>query len=146
MKAAGPSACALAACLLWPVSIAVGVATAGPDSALRLQSDYLPFPIHFDGDQSNREMRSIRIVGKLPPAGDGDGEIWLDTRAAEINSFGDVVQRVGPEPTPFVSNCVTSAKVPTRPRTKALPSESPRRLQDSGCMTWCFLAVCRVSG
>jgi hypothetical protein len=34
----------------------------------------------------------------VPLQGDGEGEIWLDTRSAGLNPFGDVVQRNGNEP------------------------------------------------
>jgi hypothetical protein len=38
------------------------------------------------------------MVGKVSSQGDGQGEIWLDSRPAELNAFGDVVQRTGPDP------------------------------------------------
>src|ERR1041385_2345545 len=100
MKSTIQSACGLAVVLLSAVTTVAGPATTGADSALRLQSDYLPLPIRLSGDHPNREIRSIRVVGKVPPEGDGSGEIWLDTRLAELNAFGDVVRRVGPEPVP----------------------------------------------
>ena len=94
-------ACALAVILLSAVTTEAGPATTGPDSELRLQSDYLPLLIRIRGDLSNREIRSVRVVGKVPPEGDGAGEIWFDTRLAELNAFGDVVKRVGPETAPM---------------------------------------------
>jgi hypothetical protein len=67
-------------------------------SELRLESGYLPLPIRLQGDPSQQEIRSIRIVGKVSSENDGQGEIWLDSCPADLNRFGDVVQRVGPDP------------------------------------------------
>ena len=86
---------------IWDVKPKSGAAIAGALSEARLESGYLPLTMRLHGDPSNREIRSVRFVGKVPPEGDGAGEIWLDTRQAELSSFGDVVRRVGPEPTPI---------------------------------------------
>lgn len=101
IKTALQSAWALASVLLSAVTIEAGAVTSGPVSELRLQSDYVPLPIRLQGDSLNRDIRSIRVLGKVPPEGDGVGEIWLDTRLAELNAFGDVVKRIGPEATPI---------------------------------------------
>ena len=70
----------------------------GTGSEIRLESDYVPLAIRFPAEPSHRELHSVRLAGHVPPEGDGAGEIWLDTRVAHLNSFGDAVQRIGPEP------------------------------------------------
>jgi WD40 repeat protein len=86
---------------IWDVTPEAGSVVPGKVSEVRLESGYLPLAMRLKGDPSNREIRSVRLVGKVPPGGDGAGEIWLDTRRADLNLFGDVVRRVGPEPAPI---------------------------------------------
>jgi len=86
---------------IWDVAPEVGLVVTGAVSEVRLESDYIPLAMRLKGDPSNREIRSVRLAGKVPPEGDGAGEIWLDTRPADLNLFGDVVRRVGPEPAPI---------------------------------------------
>ena len=86
---------------IWDVAPGAQAALSGAVTAVRLESDYLPLAILFKRDPAHREIRSFRIVGKVPPAGDGEGEVWLDTRPADLNAFGDVQRRVGPEPAPI---------------------------------------------
>lgn len=97
------SACSALCCLLLLCGYGQAqVTVAGePGSQLQLESDYVPLAIRLEGDALNREIRSVRIVGSVPAEGDGAAEIWLDGRSAELNAFGDVVQRVGPEQTPI---------------------------------------------
>ena len=73
----------------------------GALSEVRLESAYIPLAIHLKGDPSDREIRSVRFAGKVPSEGDGAGEIWLDTRHADLNLFGDVFRRVGKKPGPI---------------------------------------------
>jgi WD40 repeat protein len=85
---------------IWDVAPEAQAILSGAVTAVRLESDYVPLAIQFKRDPAHREIRSFRIVGKVPPAGDGEGEVWLDTRPADLNAFGDVQRRVGPEPAP----------------------------------------------
>ena len=85
---------------IWDVAPEAQATLSGAVTAVRLESDYVPLAIQFKRDPAHREIRSLRIVGKVPPAGDGEGEIWFDTRPADLNAFGDVQRRVGPEPAP----------------------------------------------
>jgi hypothetical protein len=86
---------------VWDVTPEPGSVVPGAASEVRLESDYIPLAMRLKGDPSNREIRSVRFAGKVPSEGDGAGEIWLDTRLADLNLFGDVVRRVGPEPAPI---------------------------------------------
>jgi hypothetical protein len=83
---------------IWEVATEVKTAAPGPGSEFRLESDYVPLAIRLPEDFSHREIRSVRVAGKVLAQGDGAGEIWLDTRPAELNPFGDALQRIGPEP------------------------------------------------
>jgi WD40 repeat protein len=86
---------------LWDVVPEVGSVITGAVSELRLESDYIPLAMRLEGDPLKREIRSVRLTGKVPSKGDGAGEIWLDTRPADLNLFGDVVRRIGGEPAPI---------------------------------------------
>ncbi len=85
---------------IWDVTPAAGTVVPGAGVAVRLESDYIPLAVRLEGDPANREIRSIRFAGKVPLEGDGEGEIWLDPRQAELNAFGDVAQCLRPEPAP----------------------------------------------
>jgi hypothetical protein len=74
---------------------------AGPATQVRLESDYLPPGLRLSGDPLKRAIRSVRLAGEVPSEGHGIGRVWLDTREAELNAFGDVVRRMGPEPEPI---------------------------------------------
>jgi WD40 repeat protein len=86
---------------IWDVTPETGSVVPGAVSEVRLESDYIPLAMRLEGDPSKREIRSVRLAGKVPSEGDGAGEIWLDTRPADLNLFGDVVHRLGPEPAPI---------------------------------------------
>jgi WD40 repeat protein len=86
---------------IWDVTSGAQAPQSGAVIEARLESDYLPLPIRLIRDPAHREIRSFRIVGRVPAAGDGEGEVWLDTRPAELNVFGDVQRRVGPNPAPI---------------------------------------------
>ena len=86
---------------IWDVTPVAGTVVPGAGVAVRLESDYIPLAIRLKGDPANREIRSIRFAGKVPREGDGEGEIWLDTRKADLDAFGDVTQCLGPEPAPI---------------------------------------------
>jgi WD40 repeat protein len=86
---------------LWDVTSGAKAALSGAATEVRLESGYLPLPIRLKRDPANREIRSLRVVGKVPPAGDGEGGIWLDPRPADLNPFGDVQRRIGPDPAPI---------------------------------------------
>jgi hypothetical protein len=85
---------------LWDVTLTSGTPVSAGGEDLRLESGYSPLPMLIRGDPLGREVRSLRLVGKVPSQGDGTGEVWLDTRSAELNEFGDVLRRVGTEPQP----------------------------------------------
>jgi WD40 repeat protein len=86
---------------IWDVASGAQSALSGSVTEVRLESDYLPLAIQLKRDPAHREIRSFRIVGKVPLAGDGEGEVWLDTRPADLNAFGDVQRRIGLEPAPI---------------------------------------------
>jgi len=86
---------------IWDVTPEAGSVVTGAVSDLRLESAYLPLAMRLEGDPLKREVHSVRLTGNVPTKGDGAGEIWLDTRLADLNAFGDVVRRVGPEPAPI---------------------------------------------
>jgi len=125
-KAMIPCFCALEVIQLQAADVQAGGATNGSEFELRLASDYMPDSFRVQGDPSNREIRSIEIVGKVRQAGDGSGEIWLDPRLAELNAFGDIVKRLGPRPTP-VQVKLQYVPDPAGERTKraGAPRESP---------------------
>ena len=129
MKTYIQTACALALVILSALTGEAGAAPKGPDTELDLQSDYLPLPIRLKGDQSNRENRSIRIVGKVPPEGDGAGEIWLDSERAELNAFGDVVPRVGSAPAPMRVQLRSVAKGAGQTTNHSLPPQDSQASQ-----------------
>jgi WD40 repeat protein len=84
---------------LWQVVADTRPADLRTAASVRLESAYNPLEVRMKSDPMRRAIRSVRIVGKVPESGDGRAEIWLDTRPAELNAFGDVLRRVGPEPT-----------------------------------------------
>lgn len=80
---------------IWDVAPEAQTILSGAVTAVRLESDYVPLAIQFKRDPAHREIRSFRIVGKVPPAGDGEGEVWL---ACHI--FAPLASRAGGFPLP----------------------------------------------
>lgn len=77
------------------------VVAAAVEEKVKLQSGYFPVPLPIGNDPANRDIRSIRIEGKVTPERTGAAELFLDPRQAALNSFGDVVRRPGTEPAPI---------------------------------------------
>ncbi len=82
-----------------PEELSKTCAIGGAFTEVRLESEYLPIAARVAGDFGRGEIHGVAIRGRIPEKGDGAAEILLDTRRAELNQFGDVVGRTGPEPT-----------------------------------------------
>jgi WD40 repeat protein len=83
---------------IWKIAPGAKPIATVSEFAFRLESGYIPLGIRFRADPSRGEIRSIRVAGTAAPKGNGSADIWLDTRLAELNNFGDVVRRIGHEP------------------------------------------------
>jgi hypothetical protein len=68
---------------------------------LNLQSEYLPTPARLPTPDGTIEIRSVSMQGQLLPNGSGVGSILFDSRAAILNEFGDVRERIDTPPKPI---------------------------------------------